>query len=110
MKQILNYSLWIVLSIAIGITYMRILISPNFRSAEGLDYILKVFFDFGPLYIGVPLGILIALSFIIMDYQIIRPQSLTCSFKLIKRLHLITVIALIVFALHYFAEKVIDNI
>lgn len=89
---------------------MQFLISSSFSSAKGLDYILKMFFDLGILYVGVPIGILIALTFMILDYKIIRPQNLTRGFRFVKRLHLITVIALILFALHYFVEKVIDII
>ncbi len=89
---------------------MYFILKPYESSNTDFGFIQEVFLSYGFVLIGIPLGIIIAFFFIIMDKKIIEPQRLSHSFRFVKRLHLITVIVLIVVAIHYLAEKVIDII
>ena len=110
LKQILTYIMWIAVSLLLGISYMRIVLGPNEVSSKGLSYLLHVFFDFGLFYVGLIIGSIIALLFILLDVFYLKKKLTNTIKSTITRFLLLLVIAVIIGITHYMLEKVIDVI
>lgn len=111
-KEFLNYSIWIILSLVLGILYIRLIIReiPNEDDYRGLGFFLNVFYNYGIFYLGLIVGGIIALLFIVTDVFLLKKRlSNNLQSNLVKSTVLV-LIAFIVFIFHYFLEKVIDVI
>lgn len=112
LKHVLSYLVWIMLSLLLGIGYIRLLLGnlPTDESIGGLGFILKVFYVHGLTLIGLPIGGIIAVLFIIIDRLYLRKKIKTNPKKTIIRIAVLLVITLFVAMVHYVLEKVIDVI
>ncbi|WP_347374616.1 hypothetical protein [Aequorivita sp. Q41] len=110
LKHILTYLFWILLSLCIGIGYMRLLLGSNTVSEEGLGYLLHLFFDIGMIQVGLWVGSVIASCFVLLDVFYLRKKLKNNSKKTIIRLVVLLMISVLVAIVHYLLEKVIDVI
>lgn len=111
----LSYLPWIFLSLASGLTYLRLLAGPNPVPKKGLWYIMHMFIKISYLRLGVCMGGVIALIFIVTDIYFIKPKigtSLNISTWQATALRILCLLAItiIVAVVHYVLEKVIDVI
>ncbi|WP_219006554.1 hypothetical protein [Aquimarina litoralis] len=104
------YIFWTMISIVLGICYMRILVGPFRITKEGLGYILYIFYNLGLFYVGLAVGVVIAFFFILLDVFYLRKKLQNKSASILLRLGFLFFIAAIVAGAHYILEKVIDVI
>lgn len=111
-KQILTYLFWTMLSLLIGIIYMRLLLGDiaEDESIGGFGYLLKVFYLHGLFLIGLPFGAIIALLFIGIDWFFLRKKRKQGANKIVARITLLLTITAFVAMVHYVLEVVIDVI
>ena len=109
-KQIVIYLFWTVLSIILGIVYMRFVLGRNDVSEEGLWYLLHLFFEVGLIQVGLWIGAIIASCFILLDAFYLRKKLKNNPKKTVIRLTVLLFITVIVAIVHYILEKVIDVI
>ncbi|WP_152640781.1 hypothetical protein [Flavobacterium sp. 316] len=112
LKSILGYLLWIILSLLLGIAYMRLLLGeiPKEDSYSGLGFFLNLFYHYGLVYVGLTIGSIIAFFFILTDFIFLRKKLSFDVTSLLIRISIFLLISIIVFILHYFLEKIIDVI
>jgi NO-binding membrane sensor protein with MHYT domain len=85
---------------------MRLILGPNDITQEGLGYIAHIFYDLGLLYVGLIIGVIIALLFVIIDGFIFKNKLKSFTTRLVVLL----VISVCVIGFHYILEKVLDVI
>lgn len=110
LKHILAYLFWILLSLFIGIGYMRLLLGVNTVSEEGLWYLLHLFFEIGMIQVGLWVGAAIAICFVLLDVFYLRKKLKNNPKKMVIRLVALLTITVLVVIVHYLLEKVIDVI
>lgn len=112
LKTIFNYLLWIALALLLGLLYIRLLLGtpPNEKEYNGWGYVFKLIYTFGLLRVGLIIGTVVAVLFIVMDvfYLKKRLNPYKNTFRL--RLLVLFSITLVVAVIHYILEKVIDII
>ncbi|MBN3581920.1 hypothetical protein JYB64_05935 [Algoriphagus aestuarii] len=109
-KLILTYLIWTILSLLLGIAYMRLLLGPNDVSEDGWWYLLHLFFDMGLLHVGFWIGVAIASCFILLDVFYLRKKLKNNPKKTTIQVIALLVITGLIAIVHYFLEKVIDVI
>ncbi|BCY28945.1 hypothetical protein [Flavobacterium okayamense] len=110
-KSALHYFIWILLSLVVGIIYMRLLLgSPSKINYKGFDYLIGIYYYHGLVFVGTIIGIFIAVFFFIIDYFILRKKLSNNWNSLLIRISILLLIAIIVGIVHYILEKVIDVI
>lgn len=112
LKSIFHYFLWLLLSLVVGIIYMRLLLGeiPNKGSYDSFGIFLNLFYTYGILYIGLILGTIIAVLFISIDFLILRKKLNTNKNSLLIRISTLLLITIIVGIVHSILEKNIDLI
>ncbi|SFU20253.1 hypothetical protein SAMN04489724_0280 [Algoriphagus locisalis] len=110
LKLILTYFIWTILSLLLGIGYMRLVLGPNDVSEEGMWYLLHLFYDMGLFHVGVWIGVAIASCFILLDVFFLRKKLKNNPKKTTIQLLTLLAITVIVASVHYILEKVIDVI
>ncbi|WP_417786498.1 hypothetical protein [Tenacibaculum sp.] len=110
LKQLFAYILWTIVSIVLGITYMRIVLGANNIPKEGLGYLAHMFYNWGLFHVGVIIGLVIMLLFILLDVFYLK-KKLKNKGKLISiQFGALMIITAFVVLVHYLLEKVIDVI
>ncbi|MFY0713751.1 hypothetical protein J1D01_08760 [Seonamhaeicola sp. NFXS20] len=110
LKHILAYLFWTLLSLFIGIGYMRLVLGANTASEEGLGYLLHLFYDIGMIQVGLWVGSAIAICFVLLDIFYLRKKLKNNPKKTVIRLAVLLMITILVAIVHYLLEKVIDVI
>ncbi|MDC6363780.1 MULTISPECIES: hypothetical protein [Flavobacteriaceae] len=110
LKHLLAYLFWILLSLFIGIGYMRLVLGPNDVSEDGFWYLLHLFYDIGMIQVGLWVGAAIAICFVLLDVFYLRKKLKNSPKKLVIRLVALLTITVLVVIVHYLLEKVIDVI
>lgn len=110
LKHILTYLFWTLLSLFIGIGYMRLVLGANTVSEEGLGYLFHLFYDIGMIQVGLWVGSAIALCFVLLDVFYVRKKLKNNPKKTVIRLAVLLIIAVLVALVHYILEKVVDVI
>ena len=110
LKHILAYLFWTLLSLFIGIGYMRLVLGTNTVSKEGLGYLLHLFYDIGMIQVGLWVGSAIALCFVLLDVFYLRKKLKNKTKRTVIRLAVLLIITVLVVLIHYILEKVIDII
>ncbi|WP_375324075.1 hypothetical protein [Flagellimonas sp. GZD32] len=110
LKHILTYLLWSLLSLFIGIGYMRLILGSNTVSEEGLGYLLHLFYDIGMIQVGLWVGGTIALGFVLLNVFYLRKKLKNNPKRTVIRLAALLIITVLVALVHYILEKVIDVI
>ncbi len=83
---------------------------PKEESYNGFGFFLNLFYHYGLVCVGLIIGVIIALLFIITDVFILKKKLVGNSKQTQIRILVLLLIAFIVFIIHYFLEKVIDVI
>lgn len=111
-KHLLTYLLWTMLSLLMGIVYMRLLLGDiaQDESIGGFGYLLKVFYLHGLFFIGLPFGAIIALLFIAIDWFFLSKKHKPKANRTLMRIALLLAITVFVAIVHYVLEVVIDVI
>ncbi len=109
-KHISAYLFWTLLSLFIGIGYMRLVLGANTVSEEGLGYLLHLFYDIGMIQVGLWVGSAIALCFVLLDIFYLRKKLKSNPKRTVIRLAVLLMITVLVAIVHYLLEKVIDVI
>lgn len=111
-KHLLTYMFWTMLSLIMGILYMRLLLGDiaEDESIGGFGYLLKVFYLHGLVFIGLPFGAIIALFFIVIDFFVLSKKLKQGGNRTLMRIALLLAITVFVAIVHYILEVVIDVI
>lgn len=111
LKQIAMYIFWIIMSLLIGIVYMRLLLgSPSKINYKGFDYLVGIYYYHGLVFVGTIVGIFIAFFFFMVDYFFLRKKLSNDFYSIVIRISVLFLISIIIGIIHYFLEKVIDII
>lgn len=111
-KQSAYYFTWVLLSLVFGMLYMRIVLGkfPNDEDYHGFGFFLNLFYHFGLIYVGLIIGCIIALFFILTDVFIIKRKLGVSIQSMFIRLGILVSIAFLVGLIHFLLEKVFDII
>lgn len=109
-KQIVNYFLWTGLAILLGVGYMQCILGFNQLSSEGLTYLLQLFYHWGIIYVGLTIGLITALLFILVDVFWLKGKQKKNAVPTRYRLGIFLSSFVLVIITHYLLEKVIDVI
>ena len=106
----LSYLPWTIVSLVSGIAYMRLLLGPNPVPEKGVWGIVHMFFKVGMLRVGLTLGAVLALVFILADVFYLK-QKLGHGLQATAiRILCFIGIGIIVAVVHYILEEVFDMI
>lgn len=111
-KHLITYLFWTILSLIMGIVYMRLLLGniAEDESIGGFGYLLKIFFFHGLIFVGLPFGAIIALLFILIDWLFLRKKLNQGTKRTYMRIALLLAITGFIAIVHYVLEVVIDVI
>lgn len=110
LKQIRTYLIWVCVSFLCALVYTRIILGPKPKPATGIAHLLEVLYDFAQLYLVGRIGAIIALLFIIIDVLYLKNKLKSNSKNIGIRFLVMIVISIVLGAIHYVCEKVIDII
>lgn len=110
LKQFLRYGLWTLLSILLGMVYMRLVLGPNDLPQEGFGFLARMFYNWGLLYVGLIVGLVIALLFVLLDRVYLKRKLKNNRKATTIRFVALLGITTFVIVVHYVLEKVIDII
>lgn len=108
LKQILSYSIWIVLSFLLAFTYMRIVLGA--KQTTGISKLFNWIYDLALFQVGSILGGVIAFLFVLIDVLYLKKRLQNHTKKIGIRFVVLIGIAVVIVAIHYICEKVIDII
>lgn len=89
---------------------MRIVLGANNVLKEGVGYLFHLFYNWGLLYVGGVVGLIIALFFIVLDVFYLKKRFKNNLKSTIIRLVILLLITTAVGIVHYILEKIIDVI
>ncbi|WP_178985076.1 hypothetical protein [Winogradskyella helgolandensis] len=110
LKRILNYLFWSILAFIAAFGYMRIILGAKSIDSNGFTKIANIIYDLAFVQIGLILGSIIAIIYILIDIFYLSKILKNTIKSTIIRLLVIIVIAIIIGVTHYVLEKVIDVI
>lgn len=110
LKIIKYYLGWSSVALLLGLGYMRIILGANNASKEGIGYLWHLFYNWGLFYVGLVIGLIIALFFIVLDVLYLKKRVENNRKSMIIRLGILLLITAVVGTVHYFLEKIIDVI
>ena len=108
-KQILKYLIWIAIALLLGVCHMLILFGPKEASSGLLGVANDMVYLLGML-LGLKIGVLIALIFILLDVFYLKKKLKEHKIATFIRFVILVAIAVIIGVSHYILEKVIDVI
>ena len=89
---------------------MRIVLGANNISKEGVGYLFHMFYSWGLMHVGLVIGVIIALLFLLLDIFYIKKKFKKNDKLIIVQFGALFIITIIVAVIHYILEKVIDVI
>ena len=91
---------------------MRLLLGkiPEEGSHDGFGFFLNLFYKYGILYMGLVIGTVIAVLYMLIDYFVLRKKLNNDWITLLIRISILLFITLTVGIIHYFLEKIVDVI
>ena len=112
LKHILTYLAWTAVSIVLSFASVRMLLGPvpDEETFGNFSFVAQLFYGYGLLYVGLVIGSIVALLFILMDIFHLKKRLKNKPRRTIIRLLIIVLIMIIVAIVHYVLEKVIDVI
>jgi RsiW-degrading membrane proteinase PrsW (M82 family) len=93
-----------------GIGYMRLVLGPKGEESTGFWHLKDIIYDLALYQVGLRIGGIIALLFILVDGFYLRKKLKSNSKGILIRFLVLIVIAFVVVSTHYICEKVIDII
>lgn len=109
-KQILSYVVWFLLALLIGIVYILLIIRFFDVSLDGFWHIFKVFFYLGVILVGLLVGSVIGLIYVLTDVFYLKKKLKNSPKATAIRFIVLLAITVFVGIIHYILEKVIDVI
>lgn len=107
---VLSYLPWTIVSLLSGVAYIRLLLGPNPVPTNGIWGLLHMFLKIGMLRVGLTLGAVLALLFILADVFYLKQKLGSGLQATALRLLCLIGIGIFVAVVHYILEKVIDVI
>lgn len=109
-KQILIYVSWTVTALLIALGYVHQLLGPvpDEDAFGGFWFIAQVFYGYGLLYVGLAIGGIVAILFILTDIFYLKNKLEDNTKRTLIRFLVLFIIMLLVGILHYILEKVVD--
>lgn len=83
---------------------------PKEDDYNGFGFFLNLFYHYGLVYVGLIIGVIIALLFILTDAFIVKKKLNNHSHSILIRILVLLLISIFVGFFHYFLEKIIDVI
>ena len=113
-KLILEYTLWTVTALILGICYMYLLSymisGPTPEETSILSFIYSKMHFFGVFFVGGIIGAILAILFILFDLLYLKKKCNLSNYMFLKRVVSMFLILVILALLHYFLEKTLDII
>lgn len=106
----LSYLPWTIVSLLSGIAYIRLLLGPNPVPEKGILAIFHMFLRIGMLRVGLTLGAVLAVLFILADVFYLKQRLGHGLQATALRVLCLIGIGVFVAVVHYILEKVIDVI
>ncbi len=110
LKLLISYLLWIAIALLLGICHMYIVLGPRETGSNFLQVIGNLFYDYALVHVGVYVGAIIAVAFVIVDVIYLKKRLKSIKKPTLIRLIVLVSIAIIIGITHYVLEKVIDVI
>ncbi|WP_264558089.1 hypothetical protein [Flavobacterium sp. N2270] len=110
LKRFLFYFTWALVAFLAAFIYMRIILGPKPESTSVLMTMFSLFYDYAFLHIGLIIGSIITLLFILIDVLYLKGKLKFGMKSLFIRFFILIFITVIVAFIHYLLEKVIDVI
>ena len=110
LKQIINYFIWSLIAFLSAFVYVRIILGPKTESSSAFMVMFGWFYEYAFIYIGLIIGSIIFLLFILIDIFYLKKKLKTGISSLFIRFFIIIFITVFVGSMHYILEKVIDVI
>ncbi len=111
-KLILEYALWTVIALILGIGYMYLLsyliAGPTPEETNFLSFIYSKMLFFGVFFVGGIIGAILAILFILFDLFYLKKKCNLSKYMFLKRGISMLLILVILAFLHYFLEKTLD--
>lgn len=89
---------------------MRIVLGANNIPKEELGYLAHMFYNWGLFHVGLIIGLVITLLFILLDVFYLKKKLKNKGKSTVVQFGLLLIIAITVGIIHYVLEKVIDVI
>ncbi|XPV70538.1 MAG: hypothetical protein ACNI25_08120 [Halarcobacter sp.] len=113
-KLILEYALWTVIALILGIGYMYLLsyliAGPTPEETSILSFVYSKMHFFGVFFVGGIIGAILAILFILFDLFYLKKKCNSSKYMFLKRGISMLLILVILAFLHYFLEKILDVI
>jgi len=112
LKQLFNYIFWAIISMFFSLGYVRIILGSKVEETTKLNQFYNWIYDLVIVYVVPIIGGIITVSFILTDMLYLRKklQNKSKTEKFLTRLTAMLILTIVIGALHYFLEKVIDVI
>ncbi len=108
--SVLSYLPWTIVSLVSGIAYLRLLLGSNPVPAKGIWIPIRMFMNIGMLRVGLILGSVLALAFILADIFYLKQKLGHGLQATALRILCFIGIGICVATAHYILEKVINVI
>jgi len=111
-KQIAFYFWWTIVAMLMAFGYVSLLLGPvpDEESYGKFSFVAQLFYGYGLLYVGLAIGSVAAILFVLTDKFFLTKRLQNKSHKTLVRLLVLSLIMAIVAIIHYILEKVIDVI
>lgn len=110
LKQILTYIIWALIALLFGFAHMRFVLGPKTDAKNALKFIYNIFYNWGLIHVGLVIGSIIAVIFILFDVFYFKKKLKNSKKAPIIRFSILFIISVFVGLMHYLLEKVIDVI
>jgi hypothetical protein len=109
-KPILEYALWTMAALLLGIGYMYLILGPTPEETGILSFAFSKIRLFGLLLMGVAIGSILTTLFILLDVYYLKRKWKSSRHIFLIRTTAMLLILLILGALHYLLEKPLNVI
>lgn len=109
-KIIWDYAWWTMFALLLGIGYMYLVLGPLPETKNLWDFLFGKIYLFGLLRIGLIIGGIVAILFMLVDVFLINKRQIFGMHKVRVRMLALLIILVFVTTIHYLLEKTIDLI
>ena len=109
-KIILEYVSWTMVALPLGIGYMYLVLGPLPEATNLWGFFFGKIYLFGLVRIGLIIGGIVAILFILLDVFWINKRQIFSKYKVVVRMLALLLITAFVATIHYLLEKTIDLI
>lgn len=109
-KIVLEYTLWTIVALIMGIGYMYLVLGPLPEANNLWDFFFGKLYLFGLVRVGLTIGSIVAVLFILFDVFLINKKQIFGKRKMMVRMLTLLLILAVVAILHYLLEKTFNLI